>query len=51
MVNIDPSSLSSDSRVLRAIVSERDARMGVYGAVVEPGKIAVGDSVFRELAN
>ena len=48
MVNIDPSALSTDARVLRAIARERDSRFGVYGTVVEPGKVAVGDSVFRE---
>ena len=49
MVNIDPSSSSSDPRVLRAIAKERDSRFGVYGTVVDPGKVAVGDSVFREI--
>ncbi len=48
MINIDPSSLNSDPRVLRTVARERDARFGVYGAAVEPGKIAVGDAVFRE---
>ena len=50
MVNIDPSSSDSDPRVLRAVARERDARFGVYGTVVEPGKIAVGDSVFHEIS-
>jgi uncharacterized protein YcbX len=50
MVNIDPSSSNSDPRVLSAVARERDARFGVYGAVVEPGKLAVGDSVFREMS-
>jgi uncharacterized protein YcbX len=45
MVNIDPLSLKSDPQVLRAIAAERDARFGVYGSVVEPGNIAVGDPV------
>lgn len=48
MINIDPSSLNSDPRVLRTVARERDARFGVYGTAVEPGKIAVGDAVFRE---
>jgi uncharacterized protein YcbX len=48
MINIDPSSSNSDPRVLRAVATERDSRFGVYGTVVETGKIAVGDSVFRE---
>jgi MOSC domain-containing protein len=50
MVNIDPSSSNSDPRVLSAVAMERDARLGVYGTVVEPGKIAVGDPVFREIS-
>ena len=50
MVNIDPLSSSSDPRVLRTIARERDARFGVYGTVVEPGQIAVGDSVFQEIS-
>jgi hypothetical protein len=48
MVNIDPSALSIDDRVLRAIARERDSRFGVYGTVVEPGRVAVGDSVILE---
>ena len=32
-------------RVLRAIARERDARFGVYGSAVEPGRVAVGDPV------
>ena len=48
MVNIDPASSTSDPRVLRAIAKERDARFGVYGTVVEPGIVSLGDSVFRE---
>jgi hypothetical protein len=51
MVNIDPSSTSSDPRVLRAIAKERDARFGVYGSVVETGEIAVGDLVVREISD
>jgi uncharacterized protein YcbX len=50
MVNIDPASSNGDSRVLRAIAGERDARFGVYGTAVEPGEIAVGDSVVREVS-
>jgi uncharacterized protein len=50
MVNIDPSSANSDPRVLRAVAKERDTRFGVYGTVVEPGKIPVGDWVFREIS-
>ena len=48
MVNIDPSSSSSDPRVLHAIAAEREARFGVYGTVVQPGEVAIGDLVFCE---
>jgi uncharacterized protein YcbX len=50
MVNIDPAALTSDTRVLRTIARERDARFGVYGAVVQPCNIAVGDPAFREVS-
>ena len=48
MVNIDPASSGTDPRVLATIARERDACFGVYGTVVEPGNIGVGDSVYRE---
>jgi MOSC domain-containing protein YiiM len=34
--------------VLRAIAQEREGRVGVYGAVVEPGTVRVGDEVVIE---
>ena len=34
--------------ILRAIARERDARFGVYGSTVEPGRVAVGDPVELE---
>ena len=45
MVTIDPVTLERNPAVLRAIARERDARLGVYGSAVEPGRIAVGDPV------
>jgi len=48
MVTIDPVTLHRNPAVLRAIVRERDARLGVYGSTVEPGRIAVGDPVELE---
>ena len=45
MVNVDPASTASDPRVLRAIAGERQACLGVYGATVQPGRVAVGDPV------
>lgn len=49
MVTVDPVTLERNPAVLRAIARERDARLGVYGSTVEPGRVAVGDPV--ELRN
>jgi uncharacterized protein YcbX len=46
MVNVDPTGAASSPGVLRAIANERDARFGVYGSVVEPGGVSIGDPVF-----
>jgi uncharacterized protein len=48
MVTIDPVTLRRNRAVLRAIARERDARLGVYGSTVEPGRVAVGDPVELE---
>jgi len=48
LINVDPASLDNDPRVLRTVAKEREARLGIYGTVVEPGAIAVGDPVFLE---
>ncbi len=48
MVTIDPVSLSRNPAVLRAIARERDNQFGVYGSTVEPGRVAVGDTVELE---
>jgi uncharacterized protein YcbX len=48
MVTIDPVTLRQDPAILRAIARERDARFGVYGSTVEPGRVAVGDRVELE---
>jgi len=45
MVTIDPVTLARNPAILRAIARERDARFGVYGSAVEPGRVAVGDPV------
>jgi uncharacterized protein YcbX len=46
MINIDPGSTARDPEVLRTVVRERDSCLGVYGSVVEPGRVAIGDAVF-----
>jgi uncharacterized protein YcbX len=48
MVNIDPTTTERDPAVLRAIVAERAACLGVYGSTVGPGRVAIGDPVFLE---
>jgi uncharacterized protein YcbX len=48
VVTIDPATLKRDPAILRAIARERDARLGVYGSAVEPGRVAVGDPVELE---
>ena len=48
MITIDPVTLRRDPAVLRAVARERDARFGVYGTTVAPGRVAVGDPVELE---
>jgi len=48
LVTIDPVTLDRNPAVLRAIARERDNRLGVYGSVVAPGRVAVGDPVELE---
>jgi uncharacterized protein YcbX len=48
MVTIDPVTLRRNPAILRAIARERDARLGVYGSTVEPGRVTAGDPVELE---
>jgi len=48
VVNTDPSDLTANVNVLRAIAQDRGTHFGVYGSTVEPGEIAVGDPVLIE---
>lgn len=48
VVTIDPVTLRREPAILRAIARERDARLGVYGSTVEPGRVALGDPVELE---
>lgn len=45
LVNVDPRTTERDPSVLRTIAQERQARLGVYGTTVTPGRVAVGDPV------
>ncbi len=48
MVNIDPTTTRRDPAILRAIVTERAACLGIYGSTVRPGRVAIGDAVILE---
>jgi uncharacterized protein len=48
VVTIDPVTLHRNPAILRVIARERDARLGVYGSTVQPGRVAVGDPVELE---
>jgi uncharacterized protein YcbX len=48
VVNVDPDTTERDPSILRTIAQERDSCFGVYGSVVTPGRIAVGDAVVLE---
>ena len=45
VVNVDPKTTERDPAVLRAIATDRDACLGVYGSTARPGRVARGDSV------
>jgi uncharacterized protein YcbX len=45
LINVDPETTEKDPAILRAVAQERDARFGVYGTPVQPGKVRVGDTV------
>jgi MOSC domain-containing protein len=49
VVNVDPATDERDPAILRALARERQACAGVYGSVVEPGRVAVGDAVLVEV--
>jgi uncharacterized protein YcbX len=45
MINVDPVTVERDANVLRTVVRERESCFGVYGSIVEPGRVALGDTV------
>jgi hypothetical protein len=47
-VTFDPGWAHSDTGVLKAIVRERDNKLGVYGAVIRCGRLAVGQPILLE---
>ncbi len=50
VVNLDPRTGEQNPAVLRAIAAHHGSRLGVYGSVVQPGLVAVGDPVVLEAA-
>ena len=48
VVNVDPATSERDPAILRTLARAREACLGVYGATVEPGRVAVGDPVALE---
>jgi uncharacterized protein YcbX len=45
VVNVDPATTERDPAILQAITGQRQARLGVYGSTVQPGRVAIGDPV------
>ncbi len=49
IINVDPETTARDPEVLRAVARERQACLGVYGSTVQPGRVAIGDTVTIQL--
>ncbi len=45
MINLDPETAKQDARVLKSVVQLNATNAGVYGSVVRPGTLHVGQSV------
>jgi len=48
VITVDPSTTKRDPKILRTVVSERQGCLGVYGTVVQPGRVALGDRIYLE---
>ncbi len=48
VITIDPVTTERDPATLRTVVAERQGCLGVYGSVVEPGRIERGAAVLLE---
>ena len=48
MITIDPETTARTPAILRAVAAEREGCLGVYGSVVAPGRVALGDPVTLE---
>lgn len=45
MINLDPDTARQDGRVLKTVVGQNEGNAGIYGTVVHPGTIHVGQAV------
>jgi len=48
VITIDPATGDRNPAILRAVAGEREGCVGVYGSVVEPGSVAVGDPILLD---
>ena len=48
MITVDPQTTERTPAILRTVAQELDGCLGVYGSVVEPGRVALGDAVVLE---
>ncbi|MCX7175471.1 MAG: MOSC domain-containing protein [Proteobacteria bacterium] len=48
VITIDPETAKRNPAILRAVASDRQGCLGVYGSTVEPGSIALNDPVLIE---
>lgn len=48
VITIDPLTGQREPKILRAVATDRQGCLGVYGSTVEPGRIAIGDPVLLE---
>ena len=48
VVGVDPTTAEKNPAVLRAITQAHGAKLGVYASTVQPGRIALGDTVVLE---
>jgi hypothetical protein len=48
MITLNPQSAESSPSVLRCVVQQHEQCAGVYGTVLTPGEVRVGDPVWLE---
>ncbi len=48
VITIDPLTTERDPDILRTVSRDREGCLGVYGSTVQPGRVALNDSVFIE---